>query len=132
MEEKKFLDHEVQAIKMLTKDQILESQDIPEQVVEVPEWGGFVKVRGMTGIERDQFESSIMRGKGKNIQLNWNNIRAKLVAKSIVNGNGENLFTDADVAALGKKSAAALDRVFEIAQKLSGITKEDIEELAKN
>lgn len=117
---------------MLTRDQILESQDIQEEIVEVPEWGGSVKVRGMTGIERDQFESSIMKGKGKNIQLNWTNIRAKLVVNTVINGDGSRLFTDGDIAALGKKSASALDRVFDVAQRLSGITKEDVEELAKN
>jgi hypothetical protein len=36
------------------------------------------------------------------------------------------------VEALGKKSAAALNRVFEVAQRLSGITDDDVEELAKN
>lgn len=133
--EKKFLAEEVQAVNelnMLTKDQILESQDIQEEIIEVPEWGGAVTVRGMTGSERDAFEASTFKGKGKNLQLNWQNIRAKLVVHSIVNGDGGRMFNDQDVALLGKKSAAALDRVFEVAQRLSGITQTDIEDLAKN
>jgi len=123
---------ESRSVKLLTRDQIFDSQDIQEEIVAVPEWGGSVKVRGMTGIERDVFESSIMQGKGKNIKMNWQNVRAKLVVHSVIDEDGNKLFTDADVARLGEKSAAALDRVFDVAQRLSGITKEDVEELAKN
>ncbi len=117
---------------LLTREQILEVQDIQSQIVDVPEWGGSVKVQGMTGEERDGFEASTFKGKGKDIQLNWRNIRAKLVAHSVVNGDGKRVFNDRDVKALGKKSAAALDRVFAVAQELSGITQDDVEELAKN
>ncbi len=117
---------------LLTREQILEVQDIQSQIVDVPEWGGSVKVQGMTGEQRDGFEASTFKGKGKDIQLNWRNIRAKLVAHSVVNGDGKRVFNDQDVKALGKKSAAALDRVFAVAQELSGITQDDVEELAKN
>jgi hypothetical protein len=117
--------------KLLTREQILEIQDIESEIIEVPEWGGLVKVQGMTGAERDVFESSVMKGKGKNIKINWRNLRAKLVAHSVVNGNGERIFTDADVIRLGNKSALALDKVFAVAQRLSGITSEDVAELAE-
>ena len=117
---------------LLTRQQILDAQDIESQVVEVPEWGGSVMVQGLTGTERDHFESALLKGRGKNTTLNMQNVRAKLVAESVVNGDGERMFTDQDVGALGAKSAAALDRVFSVAQKLSGITTEDVEELAKN
>ena len=119
-------------IDLLTRQQILEAQDIEDEIVEVPEWGGSVKVQGLTGTERDQFESALIKGKGKNTTMNLRNVRAKLVAHSIVDDDGNRLFTDHDVGVLGAKSAAALDRVFAVAQKLSGITKEDVEELAKN
>ena len=117
---------------LLTKDQILDAQDLQTEIVEVPEWEGSVKVQGMTGVERDAFEESLLKGKGKNTTVNMQNIRAKLVAHSVVNGDGERMFADADVRALGRKSAAALDRVFAVAQDLSGITKADVEELAAN
>ena len=37
-----------------------------------------------------------------------------------------------DVKALGKKSSLALNRVFEVAQRLNGLTERDMEELAGN
>ncbi len=119
-------------IDLLTRKQILEAKDIEDEIVPVPEWGGSVKVQGLTGTERDQFESALLKGKGKNTTMNLRNVRAKLVAHSIVVDDGNRVFNDHEVGVLGAKSAAALDRVFAVAQKLSGITKEDVEELAKN
>ena len=117
---------------LLTRDEILKAQDLQTQVVAVPEWGGSVKVQGMTGTDRDAFEADIVQKKGKDFSVNMRNIRAKLVAVSLVNGDGNRIFTDKDIVALGKKSAAALDRIFSVAQELSGISTEDVEELAKN
>lgn len=117
----------------LNREEILNAPDLLTEEVSVPEWGGEVLVRGMTGTERDAFETEIVLLKdGKKAELVRENIRAKLVARCIVGDDGERIFNDADIYALGKKSAAALDRVFGIAQRLSGITQEDADELAKN
>ena len=116
----------------LSKDAILSAQDIKREEVQVPEWGGAVLVQGLTGTERDAFEGSMIEGKGKNAAVNLRNLRAKLVARSIVDEEGKRIFADADIAALSAKSAAALDRVFTVAQRLSGISQEDVEELTKN
>ena len=132
MAKDEFLKEEVQLVNILTREQILDAQDLQTEVVEVPEWGGSVKVQGMTGRDRDAFEAEIIERKGKDFNVNMQNIRAKLVSLSLVNGDGQRVFTDKDVAALGKKSAVALDRIFTVAQELSGISKADVEELAKN
>jgi hypothetical protein len=133
---------------LLSHDQILAAQDIETEDVKVPEWADpatgadEVRVKGLTGEERDSFEAACMMerpaydAKGKPIRgrtemaRNLANTRAKLVARSVVDEQGERLFTDHDVAVLGKKSAAALDRVFEVAGRLSGLSDEDIEELS--
>ena len=128
--------------KFLTRDQILAAQDITTEEVDVPEWGGAVRVRGMSGRERDAFEASVVeqptgnRSQRRNAgrqraSTNMDNLRARLGAWSIVDGNGERLFTDEDVLALGTKSAAGLDRVFEVAMRLSGISETDADELAE-
>lgn len=118
--------------KFLTRDAILKAQDLPTEVVEIPEWNGAVIVRGLTGAERDAFEQSIVETRGKNTRMNLRNIRAKLVALTVVDEDGNRIFSDEDAEALGKKSAAALDRVFAVAQRLSGLRPEDVEELAGN
>lgn len=114
---------------MLSKQDILKADDSKAIEVEVPEWGGTVIVGTMSGFARDQFEAAII---GKNGGANMVNIRAKLAASTLQDEKGNLLFSDKDVASLGKKSAAALDRVFEAAQKLNRITEADVEELAKN
>ncbi len=116
----------------LTRDAILEAPDLSFEDVAVPEWGGVVRVRGLTGAERDAFEASVVERKGRETRMNMANLRARLAALAMVDAEGKRLFNDADVAALGKKSGAALHRVFEVAQRLSGITEADISELEKN
>ena len=115
----------------LKRADILKVQDIKIELVHVPEWEGDVYVKGMTGIERDAFEASIVQMRGKGSRVDMTNIRAKLAAQTICDENGEKLFTDADIKELGKKSASALQRVFEVAQKLSGIGDDAIQELTE-
>lgn len=118
--------------KLLGREAILAVSDIQTEDVDVPEWGGTVRVKGLTGTERDAFEQSCVSGTGKKATFKMNNIRARLVAKTAIDENGALIFQEADVEVLGQKSGAALDRVFTVAQRLSGLTKEDIEELEKN
>ena len=103
---------------LLSKDSILNSNDIPNDVVEVPQWGGSVKVRGMTAGERDRFEDMI-RTKGLGA------LRATLAGMCIIDEDGKRLFTDIEVNKLADKSAEALDLVVEVASRLSGLTQED-------
>jgi len=119
-------------LKLLTRDAILQAEDLPTEDIEVEEWGGAVRVRALTGAERDAFEQSIVEQRGKSTRMNLRNIRAKLVALTVVDADGKRLFSDKDAELLGKKSAAALDRVFEVAQRLSGLSPEDMEELSGN
>ena len=121
------------AVTYLTRAQILAKSDISTEAVHVPEWGGSVLVKAMTGTERDAFESSLVEQKKSGNTVKMDNIRAKLVQKTVIDPETkECIFTVADIEELGKKSAAALDKVFSVARKLSGLTEEDIEELEKN
>ena len=115
-----------QAGGLLTREQILAADDLGFEVVPVPEWGGSVRIRALSGVERDRFEAEIS-GNGKKLRLD--NVRAKLVATCAVDADGQPLFAKADLGALGRKSAAGLNRVFEACQQLSGLTDKDVDEL---
>lgn len=117
---------------VLTRDQILQANDLPREVVEVPEWGGQVIVRALTGTERDAWEAETFKLNGQTVQPDLRDIRARLVARAVIDESGARLFTDRDVAQLGAKSAAALIRVFEVAQRLSGLRAEDLKEMRGN
>ena len=115
---------------ILNKTTILQANDIKTEIVSVPEWGGDVCVKGMTGTERDNFEASIVQMRGSSQTVNMKNVRAKLASLAICDEEGKRLFSDTDVMELSKKSAAALQRVFKVASRLSGIGDEDVKGLA--
>lgn len=122
---------------VLSKAQILSAEDLGRELVAVPEWGGAVYVQAMSGVERDAYESSIIEinedAKGRlTTTRKMDNLRAKMCAYCIVDADGARLFDEGDIAALGAKSAKALDRVFSVAQKLNGVSDKDLEELAGN
>lgn len=118
---------------MLTKDQILNVKDYQIEEVEVPEWGGSVFVRGLTGAERDEYEASMVQFQGSKVKsMEIRNIRARMAAYAICDADGNRVFSSSDVLALSKKSAAALDRIMTVAARLSGMTAEDQESLRKN
>ena len=58
---------------ILGKKAILAAQDIPTEPVAVPEWGGEVLVRGLSGADRDAFEASVVEQKGKKTEYNLRN-----------------------------------------------------------
>jgi hypothetical protein len=116
----------------LTREGILAISDIQRETVDVPEWKGTVLVQGLTGDERDDFEATCVQGRGRKTEVNLRNFRAKLVVRACRDAEGQRLFGDDDAPALGRKSAAAINRVFEVAARLSGLTEEDMEELAGN
>lgn len=113
-------------------DLILGADDLKTATVKA--WGLDLTIRTLTGTERDAFEESMVQvAKDGTTKQNMKNVRARLVALTVIDPNDGNLpvFTEADIPALGKKSALELDRVFAAAQKLNGFTQSDIEELAE-
>jgi hypothetical protein len=116
----------------LTRDEILGADDLKSETVEVPEWGGTVIVRELTGAERDTWEASVVKTNGAAVSIDSHNMRAKLVALCIIDDEGKRLFTEKDVVKLGNKAAAALDRVTDVARKLSRIGEEELEDLGKD
>ena len=118
----------------LNREQILNSPDLQHEEVFIPEWNDSIIIREMTAEERDQFETFYFddQGKRKSIKNMMKNIRARLVAFCAIDEQGNRLFTEEDIETLGKKSARIIDRLYDVAQRLSGITKKDIEDLSKN
>jgi len=129
-------------MRLLTKQEIMNARDILTEDVPTPEWAPEgtppeeaatcgVRVRGMTGRERDAFEASLVVGEGKKSKRDLSNLRARLVGVCLVDDGGRRVFTDTEIQFLGAKSAAALDRVFSVAQRLSGLSAADVEDLEK-
>jgi len=113
----------------LNRDEILGKADIKREQVEA--WGGEVWVKGLTGAERDKWEGSIVVMHGKDQTVNFSNIRAKLCAMTICDADGKRLFTDNDVVFLSEKAADELQKVFVVAQRLSGLSDDAVKELSE-
>ncbi|MFJ6729987.1 phage tail assembly chaperone [Streptomyces sp. NPDC091281] len=119
----------------LSADAILGAEDTQIKTVDVPEWGGEVAVRGLTGMERDAYEASIQQIRPKpdgtrEVVFVRDNARAKLLVKCLVDPDGRRLFKDTDAPALGKKNGAVIDRLYDVATELSGMSdaaQDDIE-----
>jgi hypothetical protein len=118
----------------LTRDAILAAGALKTEEVDVSDtaWGGIVLVRELRGRERDEWEASLAVQRGRQMVPDVANMRAKLVARCVVDADLEPLFSQQDVNALGELSAVALDRVFDVASRLSGLNPADVEEKAKN
>lgn len=117
----------------LTRDEIRGLVDLPVEVVVVPEWGDTdIRVRGMTGRERDQFEGWIAEMRGSEVQVDMKNARARLVVLCCVDEAGEKIFELGDEKWLGDKSGAALDRIATVAMRLSGMGTDKLQVMLKN
>ena len=114
---------------MLTKEAILAASDLKTETVSIPEWSGEVKVRSMTGLERDAFVASLRDADGKVTLANY---RAKLLVRCMVNDDGSPMFTADELAVIGGKSSAAIDRVFSVAERLNAMTPDALDAAEKN
>ena len=118
---------------MLNKKQILECSDIESEVVSIPEWGGDVMVYGLTCSEKDEFEDSmVFKDTEGNRQVTLKDASARLCAMCIRDEKGNRIFDIADALALAKKSGKAVKRVYEVAERLSGLGAGEVEEIVKN
>jgi hypothetical protein len=118
----------------LSKKAILEAQDSVKEAVDMRPygWPGHVYVISLTGAGRDAWESSLLTFTGKKSKPDLANARAKLLTRCLCDQNGQLLFEEHEVEALGRKSAKALDYLYDVARRLSGIGEEEVKELVKN
>jgi hypothetical protein len=114
---------------ILTRDMILKSDDLAKEKVSVPEWGGSVYVRCLTGVEREQWEGIAIRARDAK---NYTKVRTSLLTMCLVDEKGNRLFADQDVRDLGQKSAKAMDRLVDVALRISGISEGEIEKMEGN
>ncbi len=126
--------------KFLGREEIHKAEDQQYGEIPVPEWAPagdphpeewVLKLRGMTGRERDMFEASLAP-KGSSKKPNMENFRARLVVQCAVDEQGNRLFNSGDVRMLGDKSALALSRVFDKCQEMNGLSDSDVDDLTEN
>jgi len=109
----------------LSKAAILAAKDTKlSEALPVPEWGGEVRIKTLSGTERDAFEDAYAENKMKAF-------RCRFLVLTLSDDKGQRLFEDGDVAELGKKSSVVINRLFEAAWKHNAFTDEAVESLGE-
>ena len=106
----------------LSKKQILEAKDIKTKEYDVPEWGGAIYLRVISGADRDVFEQAFSDKK-------MEAFRTRFLVMTICDDDGEKLFTADEMDALNKKSSVVLNRIFDAAWELNAFTSKAVEDL---
>lgn len=109
------------------RESILARTELPAETIRIPEWDLEVRVTGLTGAQRDRIES-LCRANG----ADTTHLRARVVAMCVRGMDDELVFSEEDVGALESLAASALDRIFDAAQRLSGITPDAVDLAKKN
>ena len=113
----------------LDKEKIRHIHDFKINHIFIEEWNDEISVKSMSAKDRIDFETL-----QKNSDLSEIDILVSFLIYTCCDHNGNKLFdnSDEDKALLKDKSMDALVRVFKSALELNSLTKNDIEEQAKN
>lgn len=104
---------------------VLSADDFQYADVDCPEWGGSVRVRGLTAGER----SSVARKIKEN---NQQDLEVSVVIYGTVDENGDRLFTKNDRDQLKQKSNNVINRIAKRILELSGGDEDGAAEAQKN
>jgi hypothetical protein len=114
---------------MLTAQAILDAQDLAEEVVPIPEWGGSVRVRALSrGAYHEATKAATeptQDGKG---ELNGERFEQLLFVASVV----EPAFTADQAGLLSAKSASAMAKVMAVVLRINGLTPEAVTKAKKS
>lgn len=108
-------------------EQILACQDVEFVETEVPEWGNItIRIHALNAEGREFWENFSDSDEWKTMGY------ATMTVLTCTDIEDNPLFTMEDREKLNKKSSKVLRKIFAIANKLSVLTKEDLEEIQRN
>ncbi len=133
----------------LDRAAIIAAQDLGYQDVDVPEWGGTVRVYALSATQNDKLhlqvldmsesmKASALNGKnGGDFEIKldmdkWAESKAQVVVWTVADGDGNRLFTQKDIGTVGLKSGEVIDRLYDVAIELSGATALSMNAISKN
>lgn len=131
----------------LDRAAIIAAQDLNYQDVDVPEWGGIVRVCGLSITQREELSllmvdmSATMKAaamsKDPDFSFQIDNAKlastkAQVVVWTACDGEGKRLFAQKDVDAVGLKSPTVIERLYDVAMELSGANELTGDAITKN
>jgi hypothetical protein len=104
---------------------VLSAEDFQYADVDCPEWGGPVRVRGLTAGERSYIARKIKEN-------NQQDLEVSVVIYGTVDENGDRLFSKTDRDQLKQKSNNVINRIAKRILELSGGDEDSAAETQKN
>lgn len=120
-------------MKVIDKEAFFAADDLPLTPVPLPDMygkdSGFY-IRTMTGTERSALEKRFM---SSNVaRQDPGGFRATVLAQCVVDADGEHIFSEKDREKLMAKNAGTLEVIFTKVCEVNGLTKKDVDDIAKN
>jgi hypothetical protein len=108
--------------KFLSRDDIL-SAAIKTAEVDVPEWGGKVKVRELSAHEVTTLGIGMVTDDGSIDRSQVPDMMTQAVVLGAIDENGERLFSEQDIELLKRKSFDPIQRIARAVLDMSGVSK---------
>ena len=117
----------------LTRDDILKIDDLKREAVDIPEWGGSIYVRELTGAERSELFALWKQDESdeKQVQDSFAIIVATVRLTACAE-DGKPLFNADDILRIRNLNAKVLDKIYKEAAKINGFGADGIKEAKKN
>lgn len=106
------------------RDKIAAVDDATRETVHVPEWDVTLEIRSPLVADRTRLVARFLRiGQTGDAAISWEQLYPHLLAITVYDPDtGERVFADADDAAvLGDKNPIVVDRLVDVAARLSGL-----------
>ncbi len=124
----------------MNREQFFSFSDLTIEKVHIKEMNADFYVRSLTVGEKATWEFASYSvensdKKGSSMKLLKDRMmssRERLVELAVCNEDGSAFFKEGDAAAISRKNSNIVSKLYDVAARLSGITKEDLEEIAKN
>ena len=119
------------AEKILSKEDLFAATNPVIEYVELPSLKAGLYVRGMTALERDQFETMGMNKSGKLESQRLHGVRARTLLMGVCNKDGSPFFSQssADLLRVNNLPAGVVDTLYKRILRLSGIGEDDQKEI---
>lgn len=114
----------------ILRDQIMSANDTHSELVEIPEWGVKLEVRSMSGASRAVLMQGAVSSGG---QVDMAQVYPDLIIQTCFDPEtGEPVFQPEDRDLILSKNGAILDRLAEIATRLSGFNENATDDAGKD
>lgn len=114
---------------VVSKDAFIKNDDAEYSDVDIPAWGGKVRLKSMTGTQRDKYYADVFDDGEVKGELGLTHMQTYILALSLCDENGNLWFQNPEegIEILKHKNAASLEKAYRAAMKLNGIDVEAIE-----